>query len=563
MIKFVLTCLLALLLTGCASGPPSGWTLFQRKIDHTAGDNDSSVLGRVAGQEERVDSCPTEEDLLTSKNLFDLHHRGESEEGKKIPDDGRPLVNFELPLGEHERVDEFVRRYTDSYAGTFQRRLERSGRFVPLMRKIFAEEGLPEDLVYVAMIESGFQENALSWAQASGPWQFMESTGRLYGLKNDAWRDERRDPIKSTRAAACHLKNLYQQFGDWNLALAAYNAGAGKIQQAIRDTGSSDFWAISQGKCLQNETQEYVPKFLASLKIVREPERYGFDDVSYQDPLIFDTVTVNTATDLAVIARLCSTSLDEIRELNPELKRWCTPPGLSSYQVRIPPGTAEQFKKRYAALSEEQRGRFKRHKIKRGETLLAIARHYHLSTTDILELNHISNPRLLRVGAVLVLPLPEGGPPVFVAEVKQKPVRTGSATYVVRQGDSVYQIARTFGISQEELVSWNRLGRRSLIHPGQTLVVTRGSAPKTAAKAAKKAPERTSRQAAVEKTAQQRDSKGRKVVYHVRSGDTLWKVSRQFKVATQDILEWNHLSDQHVLKAGEDLTLHLDGEEKG
>jgi len=562
MIKLVLTCLLALLLTGCASGPPSSWTLFQRKIDYSAAGG--AALGQIDSREE-TNSCPTEEDLLSSKNLFDLHHRGESEEEKKIPDDGRPLVNFELPLGEHERVDEFVHRYTDSYAGTFQRRLERSGRFVPLMRKIFAEEGLPEDLVYVAMIESGFQENALSWARASGPWQFMESTGRLYGLKNDAWRDERRDPVKSTRAAACHLKNLYQQFGDWNLALAAYNAGAGKIQQAIRDTGSSDFWTISQGKCLQNETQDYVPKFLASLKIVREPERYGFDDVSYQDPLVFDTVTVNTATDLAVIARLSSTSLDEIRELNPELKRWCTPPGLSSYQVRIPPGTAEQFKKRYAALPEEQRGRFKRHKIKKGETLLAIAHHYHLSTTDILELNHISNPRLLRVGAVLVLPLPEGGSPVFVAEARHKPVRTGSATYVVRQGDSVYQIARAFGISQEELTAWNRLGRKGLIHPGQTLVVARNSASKAHKRIAENTADRTTRRVAATKTDHRGKaaSKGRKIVYHVRSGDTFWKVSRQFKVATPDILEWNNLSEHHVLKAGEDLTLHLDGDEKG
>ncbi|NLC71150.1 MAG: LysM peptidoglycan-binding domain-containing protein [Desulfuromonadaceae bacterium] len=567
MTKFALTCLLALLLTGCFSAPPATWTIFQRKAATTpAADDSPPPPSRSDDEKEGDGSLPTEEELLVSKDLLDPPSPPDRQvdERKREPvEDGRPPVNFELNLQDHERVDEFVRHFTDSGSVSFQRRLERSGRFVPLMRKIFAEEGLPEDLVYLAMIESGFQEHALSWAQASGPWQFIESTGRLYGLKNDAWRDERRDPVKSTRAAACHLKDLYRQFGDWYLALAAYNAGAGRVQQAMRATGSSDFWTISRGNSLHSETQRYVPKFLASLKIVREPGRYGFEDVSYQDPLAFDIVTVRTATDLEVIAHLCNTRPEEIRALNPELKRWCTPPGVGNYQVRIPPGTAQRFKKRYAALPEDQRGRFKRHKVKKGETLLGIAGRYNLSTGEIMALNRLSSPRLLKSGATLILPLPEGGTSVPGAESGKKRVQAAPGTYVVRRGDTVYRIARSFGVSESELKAWNGLGSKGFIRPGQKLLLAQANSPKTQKQPDRKTIQRAPRQGAVKKVVRQRAAKGRKVVYQVRSGDTFWDVSRRFNVATQDILEWNDLPDRHVLKAGENLTLHIKGDEKG
>jgi len=563
MMKIALTCLLALLLTGCASGPPSAWRIFQPQKDKSVTADDSLQPEPADNREERADAVPTEEQLLTSPHLIDLprpQERMDAVMGQEFPDDGRPRVNFELPLHDHERVDAFVRRFTASGSVSFHRRLERSGRFVPLMRKIFAAEGLPEDLVYLAMVESGFEEHALSWAQASGPWQFIESTGRIYGLHNDAWRDERRDPVKSTRAAACHLKDLYRQFGDWHLAMAAYNAGAGRVQQALRATGASDFWTLSQGNSLHCETQEYVPKFLASLKIVREPARYGFDSVAYQNPLTFDTVTVRDATDLAVIARLCNTNLEEIRALNPELKRWCTPPGMAVYRVRVPPGTAPLFKKRYAALPADQRGRFKRHQIRRGDTLLAIARRYDLSTAEIVELNRLSNPRLLKAGATLILPLPENASTARRSASKERPPVLPAA-YVVRRGDTVYGIARSFGISAADLKSWNKLDPHALIRPGQKLVVAQG--------AAAKAPRPTAGKSAAglrpgaQKAVSRKTAQGRRVVYQVRSGDTLWAVSRRFNVATQDILKWNNLSDRHLLKAGQSLTLHLDGEEKG
>jgi membrane-bound lytic murein transglycosylase D len=474
--------------------------------------------------------------------LSDESQTPPEDEGKSVTADE---ITFDFPVVENEKVRYFIKHYTGPGKTTFTRWLQRSGRYLPLMRRIFREEGLPQDLAYLAMVESGFNTNAYSWAHAVGPWQFIESTGKGFGLQNGWWLDERRDFEKSTRAAAMYLKSLYQRFdGNWYLAVASYNSGAGKISRAIKKYKTRDFWELSRGKYLKDETKNYVPKLLAVLRIAKEPGKYGFTNLKYFLPLEYDVARVPTATDLEVIAKLCETSYEKIKDLNPELKRWCTPPGVKNYQVRIPGGTFEVFTEKYAQLPVKDRANYKRHQVCKGDTLLALAQHYRIRLDDIIALNDIRNPKALRIGSDLILPLKKGYSRYPMEELKDDYIRTRRKTYTVCKGDSLWEIAQRFNVTEKQLRVWNRLGWSNIIRPGQTLTVS--------TKAGK-----------VRKDVSKKQSSLCKIVYRVRTGDTLWGIGRQFEIATCQIMEWNKLSADHVLRPGDKLTLMVYKDLKG
>ncbi len=450
---------------------------------------------------------------------------------------------FDFPVVENDKVRYFVEYYTGRARRTFEIWLERSARYMPMMRAIFAEAGLPEDLAYLAMVESGFNPKAYSWAHAVGPWQFIESTGKQYGLNNDWWHDERRDPEKATRAAARFLSDLHREFdGDWYLAVASYNAGPGKLRQAVRKYQTRDFWEISSRPYLRKETKNYIPKLLAVLLIAKNPEKYGFSSLEWQEPLVYDTFSLPTGTDLEVIARLCGVDYETVKNLNPELRRWSSPPGVKDFQIRIPAGSATIFADQYAQLSVGERANYQRHQVRSGDTLLALAKRYGVRTSDIQRLNHISNPRAIQIGTNLIIPLnPEyDGRPLV--ELKDDYNRSKLANYTVRSGDSLWKIARKFDVSEKQLRVWNRLGWSNVIRPGQRLVVsTKDNRPaSTGRQTANAGPER-------------------KFVYQVRSGDTLWGIGRQFSVKTGQIRSWNNLSENHILMPGDKLTLMVRG----
>lgn len=469
---------------------------------------------------------------LTQPLAHFVHHPGVHE---RLPYYG------DFPLETHQRVEALVKRYSGSQRHAYARWLSRAGRYIPKIQMVFADEGLPLDLAYLAMIESGFNMRAYSWAKAAGPWQFIESTGRLYGLSNDWWQDGRLDLEKSTRAAARHLKYLHKRFdGDWYLAVAAYNAGGGTVRKAVRKGQSRDFWDLVDGNVLREETKNYVPKLLAALHLIRDPQRYGFSALEFQPPLEYENVTMHSSTDLEIIAGFAGVSYKHLKELNPELKRWCTPPGVKNYQLHVPPGSADKIAQLYADLPAGQRASYHRHKIRPGDNLQSLAKKYHIQVKDIVALNKIKNPRAIQIGTNLILPLKKGFTSLPVDALADSYIRSRRKTYRVRSGDSLWSIAKRFDVSQKELRVWNKLGWSNMLRPGQLLAVSKAGKARVASKSKKK-----------------KSGPTRKLVYKVAPGDTLWGIGRRFDVATDEIRRWNELSRSHVLKPGQKLTLKV------
>lgn len=250
---------------------------------------------------------------------------------------------FDIPVVYNDQVKKWMNYFLNRGRGFFERYAERAGRYAPILGAILEEHGLPRDLIFLAMAESGFNTSAKSWAAAVGPWQFMPYTGRLYGLEQDWYKDERRDPIKATVAAARYLTKLYEDFGSWEVAAAAYNAGEGKLSKAITKYKSDDFWDISKGRYLKDETKNYVPKIMALAIIGKNLKTFGFEEIDFHEPLDFDEITVKPGTDLIKLSEALQVDFEEIQRLNPEVMRWFTPPNINDYKLRIPPNSAEKF----------------------------------------------------------------------------------------------------------------------------------------------------------------------------------------------------------------------------
>src|SRR5438874_1883115 len=378
----------------------------------------------------------------------------------------------------------------------FAKWLSRSTRYIPMMRKVLEREGLPLDLVYLAMIESGFSAYAYSFAKAAGPWQFVVGTSSRYGLLTDFWVDERRDPAKATVAAAKYLKDLKARFhGDWYLAWAGYNAGEGKISRAIRKEKTTDFWRMmGKGRTLRAETKHYVPKLIAAALIAKHPERFGFR-VDYDEPREFEEVRVPDATDLHVLANAAGVTFEEFRDLNPELRRFCTPPG--GWTVKLPKGRRETFLAEYTKLDAKDRLSFTEHRVEKGEPLSKIARAYGVRESAILRTNGLKSYRQIKPGRILVIPMAGAsrgllagtqledrralrrahgrvtGAAGDAAEKAPASQRRSGTLYTVRPGDTLWRIAAKFSTTVDKLCKLNGLTPRQAraLQVGQTLAI--------------------------------------------------------------------------------------------
>lgn len=294
--------------------------------------------------------------------------------------------------------------------------LSRSGQYLDLMKEILRKKDVPEDIVFLSLIESGFNPNAYSIAKAVGPWQFIASTARRYGLQINWWKDERRDPVKSTTAAADYLKDLYGMFGSWNFAMAAYNAGEGKILRAIKKSRADDYWDLLDTKQIRTETKEYVPKFIAASLIAANPEDFGFHDIEYKEPLSYDEVELDSPVDLAVAAECAGTELEVIKKLNPELRRWCTPPDVAKYSLKVPQGTKDAFLEQLSSVPEEERFTIDRYTVKKGDTFKKIAKMKGVPESVILSLNSMERIMPLKAGSKIYLP-PKG---LYIADADDR-----------------------------------------------------------------------------------------------------------------------------------------------
>jgi peptidoglycan lytic transglycosylase D len=304
-------------------------------------------------------------------------------------------------------VEQNVGFFTTKIRDRFSLWLSRSGAYLDIMTDILKKKDVPEDIVFLSLIESGFNPYAYSIAHAAGPWQFIASTARRYGLEINWWKDERRDPVKSTEAAADYLKDLYSMFGSWNLAMAAYNAGEGKILKAMKRGKVDDYWDLRETRHIRTETKDYVPKFIAARIIASNPEDFGFEHIDYKEPLRYDKVELESPVDLSVAAECAGTTLEEIRRLNPELRRWCTPPDVSHYSLRIPEGTKDSFLEKLSSLPEKDRFTMDRYTVRRGDTFRRISRRTGVPVNVILSLNSMERIMPLKQGSKIYLP-PKG-----------------------------------------------------------------------------------------------------------------------------------------------------------
>ncbi|HJW09509.1 MAG TPA: LysM peptidoglycan-binding domain-containing protein [Holophagaceae bacterium] len=521
---------------------------------------EGSLDGPSASAEETGLKEPTEVVTLSATEL-----RSESELVRAAAQG----ATYDFPIDLNDKVLTWVRLFTTEKRGYMERTLSRASAYMPMIRQVFAEEGIPQDLAYLGVVESGYINSAKSYAKAVGMWQFMRSTGRIFGLEGTRWVEERRDPVKATRAAARYLRRLYELSGDWYLALVGYNAGPLTAERAARQLETRNFWDMYRSPYLRNQTKNYVPELCAAILVGRNPDRYGLK-IDQNPPFIFETVQVGSMTSLRVLARSAGVDEDTLKVLNPELIRGSTPPG--SYTFRVPVGKGLETQRRLAGVSPEQRTDFKGYKLRRGDTLERVAKRFHVDPEDLLETNHLSraqfkpgrriqipppsmvhsgdeNPTGLPVmdehpleslpsipapGASATpppsAPQPSGSPspatqlsvPTPAAPEPLKPEPAGP-TYIAKAGDTLAKIARAKGLSLGELVRLNPEGARKL-GVGDEVRLPAG---RTAA-----AP----------------------TTHVVKRGETLASIAERFGVGVQELKRWNHLRSGRV-RAGQRLKL--------
>jgi membrane-bound lytic murein transglycosylase D len=435
---------------------------------------------------------------------------------------------YDIPMELNTKVLDYVEIFQTTRRRSFEAGLVRSRKYEAMMKPIFAELGIPTDLYYLALIESGYNPKAYSYAKAMGVWQFIASTGKIYGLRRTDWIDERRDPEKATRAAARHLKDLFDELGSWPLAFAAYNAGKGRVQRDIAKAGTNDFWSLD----LPAQTRNYVPAFFAALIIAKDPERYGFQ-LEYELLEPTEVIEVGGGTRLSLVAALCRTSVDTIQDLNPELRKATVPPG-SKYALKIPAGRTEDLMSGLAKIpANKTTAGLSSYRVAPGDTLFSIAQRHGTSLEAVREANRLQGSDI-RVGQQLVIP----GLRLAEASIPRAPGRVvvSSAqppSYRVRPGDSPWSIARRFNLGLDDLLAWNGLPDEVVLSVGQTITLRE---PQAAGGPA-------TRSARAGKT------------YEVRRGDNLWQIARKYDASVEEIRRLNGFGKDHDLKPGDRVLL--------
>jgi len=399
-------------------------------------------------------------------------------------------ISHDLPLTVNDEVLSFLNFFqTPRGRAIVETGLRRAGRYRGMIARVLSEEGVPQDLIYLAQAESAFQPTALSRAGARGMWQFVAYRGQEYGLRHTWWLDERQDPEKATHAAAQHLRDLYKMFGDWYLAMAAYNCGPGNVQKAIERTGYADFWELYRRNVLPRETKNYVPIILALTLIAKDAPHYGIQ-AEPETPVATDMVKPGRAIDLRLVAETIDVDVETLRTLNPSLLRLATPDD-PSFELHLPLGSAPKFSAEIADIPPDKWVSWRRHRVAAGETLTAIAKKYRVTPKAIADANNLESATALNAGEKLIIPAIQPS-----AENKRRMV-----SYRVRKGDTFLGIADRFSVESEDLLKWNRLKSKKVRRGMVLRVYTLDSTPeRTAAHARVKSRKKIARPAAVAQT---------------------------------------------------------------
>lgn len=487
-------------------------------------------------------------------------------EGYVLPED-ITTPRTEVPLVQNRQVNRHLMYFTLKRPEVMESWLQRSKKFFPMMREIFEEENVPTELMHLAMVESGLNPEARSWAAAVGMWQFIRATGSMYGLEVNWWIDERRDPEKATRAAARHLKDLYNIWGDWHLAMAGYNISPRGLKRAIRAAGKEDYWAAFP--YLPRETQGYVPGFIAATMIEMNPTQFGFKEDYEADEYSYEVHDVAPLMPLDALADAAGISTDKLKEYNPELLRWATPPG-NSYPLKLPVGTKDQFADNYKEIPKDKRSQnVAMHTVHRGETLGYIARKYGTSVRALYETNE-SLSNTIYPGQKIVVPLAPGSsekiavnrpthqPRGKTSRTRKKskakaPSNSTRLTYEVKSGDTIGHIAEWYDLRAWQIRSWN--GTSNYIRPGEDLVIYvpdskasyyRQIDGMSFSKKQKIEREQRSGKNVTEAYLASAENSGGTVSYTVRQNDTLIKIANSFGVSVRQIKSLNELNGSRI-----------------
>ena len=459
-------------------------------------------------------------------------------------------LKHDLPLSAADPVLTYLNFFeTTRGRAIVARGLRRAGRYRGMISRVLREEGVPQDLIYVAQAESAFEPLALSRARALGIWQFVAASGAKYGLDHTWWVDERRDPEKSTRAAARYLRDLYGMFGDWYLALAAYNTGEGNVMKAVERTGYADFWELHRRNALPRQTKNYVPIILALAMIAKDPAKHGIE-VEEDEPLEWDAVKPGHPVDLRLAAEAIDQNVELLKALNPQLLRMVTPAD-PNFELLLPKGTAEQFRVELAAVPPEKWLAWRRYKVAPGDTLPALAKRFGVTVAAVAQANEIRPGTLLEAGQRITIPA-------------NRPAATGLGQlvrYRVRRGDTLVRVAREFSVTPAEIEQWNS-PHGTKFAPGTMLKIYPGGRPVAAAKSANASKSRETKHleaAASPATAITAAGTGSPTSHPVQPGETLWSVAHAYRVTVEALRRANPFVSTRPLRVGDVLRIPTPG----
>jgi membrane-bound lytic murein transglycosylase D len=446
-------------------------------------------------------------------------------------------IPSELPLDLKPAVENYIYFFSGRGRDTLEAALARAGRYREMIQRVLKEEGVPQELIYLAQAESGFHPLAVSRAGARGMWQFMASRATGYGLERNWWVDDRQDPEKATRAAARHLRDLYREFNDWYLAMAAYNSGPLTVQNAVARTGYADFWELYNRGVLPKETRNYVPIILAVTIMAKNPAQYGLENVALESPLKADTLDIDYPVDLRLVAECTDASLATLQELNPSLLRMTTPKD-GDFELKLPRGSKDKYLRNVAAIPVDKRVWWRYHKVASGDTLASIGRKYHTTASAISIANDLRASDMLQPDSRLIIPIAPG------KERAANNLAFSKRTlhYRVRKGDTVLSVADDFGVPADRLRQWNHLHGNQL-HSGRVLTIHRVVAEPEPARARQASAHRGT--AAKSRLRNGLNASERRV-HTVKPGETLSSIAAEYRTTAAQLQRTNKLASATI-----------------